>query len=390
MRTLKGAIRSKLLIAALLTSFHGFGLCFSVQSPSTTSSPILTASTPETDGEPQFDIGCVANPVIIPPKSDGEEWQCYYYGNAGSWSGGRKCFLPTGSSGLAISTDGLEWTKVAGKETGGSILTPSDSGWDCVQTGVGDVVRISDDELHMYYFGGDDEEIPMGPAGSIAGFRMRIGRAKSMDNGRTWKKDESYVLDYDASEGLFASWPRIVSSDSSPWLMFYHSFDGQKWRVFSAQSNDKGETWSRTGLVLEGGPSEDDFDFAGIGTRDIVSWRDGLLMIYEAVGKDGKHRFGAAFSKDSNTQFEKLNDGKPILEPGTGSLGDWTKQVIGTPYVVNMPDGSLRIYHCAKESPAAKMSIGVLESKTGDIGPDCWTAIDHEKKSDEKIQHLIN
>mmetsp|Transcript_1858 Transcript_1858/g.2486 ORF Transcript_1858/g.2486 Transcript_1858/m.2486 type:complete len:391 (+) Transcript_1858:77-1249(+) len=364
---------------------------FSIEKPTTTtsatlSSPILIAS-PENDGNssdvPKFDVGCVANPVILPPCTDGGEWQCYYYGNAGSWNHGHKCFLPTGSSGLATSKDGFSWTKVfSDKTTDGTILGPSENGWDSVHTGVGDVIRVpgkDTDELHMYYFGGDDEEISFGLAGgSVVGFRMRIGRAKSYDNGRTWTKDDTFLLDYDESEGFFASWPRIVAFDDdnkTPWKMFYHAFNGKKWKVFGAESTDGGDTWIRTGLVLEGSESEDDFDFSGIGTRDITQWKDGLLMIYEGVGQKGIHRLGAAYCDSNDNKWRKLNDGKPILEPGKGPLGEWTKQVIGTPYVLHMPDGSLRIYHCAKNAPDAKMSIGVVVSESGGIEPDCWTAV---------------
>lgn len=374
------------IISVVTTTLIASSQSFSIKIPQRTI-PIITPSTDsESSSGPQlqFDIGCVANPVVLPPfdlSDENGEWQCYYYGNAGSWNGGRKCFLPTGSSGLATSTDGITFSKVTGVYPDGSMLSPSHDGsgeWDEIQTGVGDVVRIDKDELHMYYFGGSAEELTFGP-GTIAGFRMRIGRAKSFDNGRTWTKDDSYLLDYDESEGFFASWPRIVIHDDDdnqqPWSMYYHSFDGNKWRVFRAESFDKGDTWNRTGLILEGGKSEDDFDFSGIGTRSVIKWKTGYLMIYEGVDKNSKHRLGAAFSKDGKKNWMKLNDGKPILEPGGGPLGEWTKQVIGTPFVVNMPDGSLRLFHCAKESGDSKMAIGVVESKSGEIGPDCWTAL---------------
>ena len=373
--------RFDLLFISLVASAASCCQGFSSVPRSKASQPILKPSTDENDKNTPFDIGCVANPVVLPPVDieNGGEWQCYYYGNAGSWNFDHPCFLPTGSSGLAVSDDGIAWTKVPGQESGGAILTPSNtqSDWDSVQTGVGDVVRLSENELHMYYFGGSDEALSMGP-GSIVGFRMRIGRAKSTDNGRTWVKDNTYLLDFDEKEeGLFASWPRIVpsSKDGEPWKMFYHAFNGKKWRVFSAESIDQGDTWTRTGLVIEGGASEDDFDFSGIGTRDIAPWKDGLLMIYEGVDKSSKHRLGAAFCKAGSTTWNKLNDGEPVLEPGTGPLGEWTKQVIGTPYVVAMPDGSLRVYHCAKDGPDGKMAIGVIESKSGDITPESWESI---------------
>lgn len=355
-----------------------------------TSSPIITSSGVTADSpsstinQLQFDVGCVANPVIVPPfelnsDTDDGEWQCYYYGNAGFWNGGRKCFLPTGSSELAVSNNGcVTWTKIAGKNSDGSVLGPSNDGdakWDEVQTGVGDVIRVGKDELHMYYFGASTEELSFGP-GSMEGFRMRIGRAKSFDNGRTWTKDATYLLDYDESEGFFASWPRIVVPDdeSKPWSMYYHSFTGQKWRVYRAESHDRGDSWLRTGLILEGGKSEDDFDYRGIGTRSVIKWKDGYLMVYEGVDKENVHRLGAAFSKDGK-KWSKLQEGRPILEPGKSPLGSWTKQVIGTPFLVKMPDGCLRLFHCGKSGSDSKMAIGVVESKSGEVGPECWTAL---------------
>ena len=370
-------------IFAFIVTCHSF----STSARPKTSIPLITPSTIETSqssSQLQFDIGCVANPVVLPPcnlSDKNGEWQCYYYGNAGFWNGNRKCFLPTGSSGLAISVDGgITWSKVKGKNTDESMLSSSDDGsgeWDEVQTGVGDVIRIDKDELYMYYFGSSAEELSFGP-GTIAGFRMRIGRAKSFDNGRTWTKGDGYLFDYDESEGLFASWPRIVmhhDDDKKTWSMYYHSFDGKKWRVYRAESIDKGDTQHQAGLILEGGKSEDDFDFSGIGTRSIVKWKDGYLMIYEGVCKDSKHRFGAAFSKDGKDKWVKMNNGKPILEPGKGPLGEWTKQVIGMPFVVNISDRSLKLFYCGKESTDSKMTVGVIKSKSGEIGPECWTAL---------------
>lgn len=374
-----------LIFPTLLLFFQGTIAFSTKEAGRPKSSPVLKPSTDESC----FDFGCVANPVILPPvdnksKGSNTEWQCYYYGNSGSWNGGHKCFLPTGSSGLAVSSDGLTWTKVPGAEEGGAILVPSKEGWDSVQTGVGDVIRINENELQMYYFGGSDEALWFGPGGSVVGFRMRIGRAKSVDNGRTWTKDDNYLLDFDEKEGFFASWPRVMlpppgggdSQDDTPWKMLYHSFNGQKWRVYGAESFDRGDSWKRTGLVLEGGSSEDDFDFSGIGTRDVTPWKNGWLMIYEGVGKCSTHRLGAAYCDSSTGVWEKLNNGKPILEPGMGPLGEWTQQVIGTPYVVTTPDSdSLRIYHCAKNSADGKMAIGVVESNSGEISPESWEPI---------------
>jgi hypothetical protein len=51
----------------------------------------------------------------------------------------------------------------------------------------------------MYYFGASTEFAPIGPGGGVQGFRMRIGRATSLDNGRSWERI-GMALDYDEQE----------------------------------------------------------------------------------------------------------------------------------------------------------------------------------------------
>ena len=100
-------------------------------------------------------------------------------------------------------------------------------------------------------------------------------------------------------------------------------------------------------------------------------------MIFEGVCTNGTHRLGAAINKGSKSnEWTKLNDGMAILEPDKGPFGDWCSGTIGTPFVVAMPDGSLRLYHCGiKPGAEQKMAIGVVESKSGDVSPESWTAL---------------
>ena len=362
----------------------------------------------------------------------------YYYGNDGTWNHGVKSFLPTGWVGLAESTNGIDWIKVDPPPNNdndinlkkGSVFGPSAdvNEWDSIHVGVGDVVRLPNGELHMYYFGGSNEKVSFGPGGgpvggtaappaSIQGLRMRIGRARSFDNGRTWERMGAAVLDHDDEEGIFASWPRLIlpldddeilskkknvntkeDVGPKPWRMTYHSYDGSKWRAFGATSLDYGENWTKDGLILEGGVTagttigasaaaralaagekiSDPFDSSGIGTRGHCRWRAGLLMIYEGVDGVGTHRLGAACCPDGNggSSWTKMkfrydglgSDGGPIASPGESPMMPWTKQVIGTPFPMTMKDGSVRLYHCGKAGPDDKMSIGLIISKTGDIG----------------------
>lgn len=173
----------------------------------------------------RWDSACVANPVVLAPQAPGEDWLLFYYGNAGSWAGGEPCFLPTGRCGMATSADGITWKQVDGAAADGSIFAEGElDAWDGLHIGVGDVVRLANGTLVMFYLGGSNEAIQMGPA-SRAGLRMRIGRATSDDRGRSWRRSGAApVLDYCASEGLFASWPRVLLPDGEDgaWLMTYH------------------------------------------------------------------------------------------------------------------------------------------------------------------------
>mmetsp|Transcript_43921 Transcript_43921/g.133785 ORF Transcript_43921/g.133785 Transcript_43921/m.133785 type:complete len:448 (-) Transcript_43921:487-1830(-) len=361
-----------------------------------TAGPVLSPSE-EGDDPNRFDSSCAANPVVLPPSATGlSRWRMYYYGNAGSWAGGRKNFLPTGWIGMAESDDGISWTKAVGAEEGGSILAPTGNpdDWDGIQIGLGDVVRANDEEMHMYYFGGSGEEVLPNMPG-VAGFRMRIGRARSIDGGKTWERmGDGPVLDYDEEEGLFASWPRLMipeegeDDDDKPWRMTYHAFNGRRWAAFGATSRDGGETWTRDGMMLGPGP-EGSWDESGVGTRAVLRRPGGGWdMVYEAVDKGGTgggtHRLGVAhlvendedgtysWVKAEGPEFEER--GGPMLGPGEGPLGPWTSQVIGTPFLVGMEDGSVRLYYVTR-SPETSHAIGLVVSDSGELKPSSWKEI---------------
>ena len=341
---------------------------------SAVSSPVLSPSA----GAARWDSACVANPVVLPPIN-GEPWKMFYYGNDGNWSDGSVGFLPTGTSGLAESADGVAWTKVDGPNADASVFAPSDDveAWDGLHTGVGDVVRHGDDLL-MFYLGAGGAADALGGK-SYRGVKMQIGRAVSVDGGVTWERRGSGadgagpVLEADIDEGLFASWPRILQYESH-WRMMYHAFNGTNWRAFTAVSTDAGLTWTDRTLALDTG-AEGAFDEVGVGTRAVVKrGGDDVLMVYEGVeAGTGTHRLGAATSSDGGASWTRAAG--PIVEPGVAPLGDWTAQVVGTPYLVGMDDGSLRLYHCAK-TKETNMSIGVLVSPSGAFDADAWRGVD--------------
>merc|ERR1712228_941125 len=114
----------------------------------------------------------------------------------------------------------------------------------------------------------------------------------------------------------------------------------------------------------------------------MCNWRGKWLMCFEGVGGGGPfagtHRLGVAGSEDAGATWGKLavqgalDPGGPIVEPG--GPGAWTAQVVGTPYLVPMDGGALRLYFCAKTTQT-NMSIGCLESVNGEVGMDAWQPI---------------
>ena len=343
--------------------------------------PVITPSA----NAARWDAACVANPVVLPPSDANDKWTCFYYGNrggygdaGGGWAGGAKCFLPTGWCGMATSADGVQWEPADGANEDSSIFGPNPKvdAWDGLHVGVGDVVRLRNGTLVMFYLGGSSEPAAFGPAG----ISMRIGRALSDDGGVSWQRDPSPVVDIDASEGLFASWPRVLtpSGEDGEWYMTYHAFNGSHWNVYSATSRDGGISWNRGGRVLAPG-GDGAFDSSGIGTRAMCEWRGKLLMCFEGVGGGGPfagtHRLGVATSDDTGATWQKVrldgapDPGGPIVEPG--GPGAWTEQVVGTPYLVPMEGGALRLYYCAKTAQT-NMSIGCLESPDGELGMAAW------------------
>ena len=338
--------------------------------------PVLS---PSADRPERWDSACVANPVVLKPGPGEDRWKMWYYGNNGNWSDGTVGFLPTGTSGLAESPDGVRWTKIDGPRADKSVFGPADDvdAWDGLHTGVGDVIREDDGSLLMFYFGGGGKA-----ANGYRGLGMQIGRARSVDGGRSWTRCGSGadgagpVLEARAEEGLFASWPRILRYDDK-WVMLYHAFNGTHWRAFSATSTDAGLSWADRRLALDVGPAGA-FDETGVGTRSVIKRGDHALMVYEGVDGggtfSGTHRLGAATSSDGGRTWARVGDGQAIVAPGIVPLGEWTSQVVGTPYLV-ADSGALRLYHCAKQNSETNMSIGLLISESGNVAAGAWRGV---------------
>ena len=349
--------------------------------------------TPGSSGDGWWDGRCAAMPVVLPPSNAQGKWKCFYYGRpSDKWNVDLPAFLPTGVSGVAESDDGLSWSRVAGPLDEGAVLRPVDDpdAFDHVHLGITDVFPLSGGSYAALYFGGSAEEVSLGMGpGPIKGFKMRPGAATSRDgHGLVWERsdDTNPLLEVGAPgtwDSNFCSWARALPLDASrpdgEWLMTYHALmppgtDGEsspRWAVGAAVSRSGHPLGPYAkvegGPVLRGG-EPGSFDEAGIGTRHVVHDPDGdgLVMVYEGVAADGRHRLGLARSADGLT-WSKVSGlgpdpGGPIFQ-GTAAEDDaWDNGNVGTPWAVRLADGRWRLYYVGTSSKGRTVAIGAAEA----------------------------
>ena len=246
---------------------------------------------PGSEGTGWWDDRTTAMPVVLPPDAAAgrRQWTMFYYGRAQeTWNKGNPAFLPTGSSGVAESEDGLTWTRVKGPLRGGAVMHPSDEegALDEIQLGVTDVLPKEGGGFVMHYLGGSAEAISMGTApgmGALVGFRMRCLAAESED-GLHWQRRAEPVVDVGPAgewDCLFASWPRAVPCDpeepSGQWLVTYHALQ-------PTSSPDEPARWAMGGAVTD----------ARYGLRGTVKLGRGLEGGGRAPGMSGASERGTS------------------------------------------------------------------------------------------------
>jgi hypothetical protein len=229
--------------------------------------------------------------------------------------------------GLAKSTDGVNFTRVPGTETGGAILDLGASGQFDSFLAYRPFVLKDGATFRMWYNGSTK---PFNcPTGTLANDR-RIGYAESTD-GVHWTKHYDgpgpggSVLplgaagEFDAQQVGYV-W---VIKDGAQYKMFYSANDVLNfWRVGLAVSSDA-RTWTKvrgkavTGAVLDLGPAGS-IDAACAYQPSVVKERDSLYrMWYRACDKPGQ--FGGP--SGGTIAYAESNDGitwVKIPQPGAG------------------------------------------------------------------------
>ena len=307
-------------------------------------------------GPGRWDATTVSCPRVL--RLGPRDYRMWYYGRDPDFD--RAIGLPTGRIGLARSSDGRAWERVAGAGYRGSIMDPADDPlrFDSAHLGLGEV-QVTSDGFEMWYFGGDTQLRTIRDR-TVKGFPLRIGRAVSRD-GVAWQRTEGpvrgAVLDAGAEGEPDASgvgWPQVLRLRGDLWRMYYHSISPKLgFVVLAAESTDGGRNWRRLGVVFRGGGA-DDFDPDGASTRHVF-WHEGRFhMLYEGWRGD---RIGVGLARSSDgLNWERVrgsDERGAVLAPTASGSGLWDCGAVGTPWFVDtgperQGQGRYHLYYVAR------------------------------------------
>lgn len=351
------------------------------------------------------------------------EYVMWYHGRSKTMQNEKGKNIPplsTGRIGRATSKNGLIWEK--DKEGSASEDAPDVSlglnteswwGFDTAHVGLGNVLLpmstpavLTEGGVYIkYYFGGNFEEAPLADFtdkdlpealkdAKIQGMNMKIGVAVSQD-GKTFGRVEgddpsgACVVPYrkgdpnimpdsvpkDMPEELYNAWPEVAvnldGKEGENFIMYYSAMLAEtKEKVIGTAVSSDGFRWTKKGICLT--PDDGTLDEAGcarccvvrnaVYDEDVFSWAEapGFTMYYEGVSaKDNKHRILRATSDDG---FTWKKEGM-ILDIGS-EPDAWDHAGVGSPHVLRMDDGSLRMYYTGQGSDGTT-AVGVAKLELG-------------------------
>ena len=154
--------------------------------------------------------------------------------------------------------------------------------------------------------------------------------------------------------------------------MYYGTFDqalGQF--VLAVATSQDGFKWDKLGRVFAGqGPgSFDAFGVTHVHVRKLEG-QENYVMLYEGKGEGGRSCIGLATSPDG-IGWQPANRGKPVFEPLPSEA--WEAAGVGAPRIVEMGDGSLRMYYEGTSAEGVG-TLGVAVASAGDLSK--WTRLE--------------
>src|SRR6266568_5888175 len=279
---------------------------------------------------------------------DGDGYKLYY-GGADTFGNCPGINSAHWRIGLAQSTDGVNWTRVAGVEAMGSILDIGGADkFDSYLTYRPFVLK--DGTIYRMWYNGSTKPFNC-PNGTLADNR-RIGYAESSD-GVQWTRfydgpgPGGSVLPLGAAGSIDAQQVGYVwvLKDGAEYKMFYSANDAQNfWRVALAVSPDA-RTWTKVpgklagGAILDLGPAGS-FDVACAYQPSVVKERDQLYRMWYrgcqapgAFGGPSRGVIGYAESNDGRTWVKIPQPGPSGEALSQGTAGQFDSGGLTTPSV---------------------------------------------------------
>jgi predicted GH43/DUF377 family glycosyl hydrolase len=257
--------------------------------------------------------------------------------------------------GLAESTDGVSFTRVAGGATGGALLDNGSPGQFDSQLTYRPVV-LKDGAVYRMWFNGSTAPFNC-PAGTLA-LNRRIGYAESSD-GLAWTKHYDgdgpggSVLPLGAAGSIDEQQVGYVAviKDGAEYKMFYSANDATNtWRVALATSIDA-RHWTKVpgklagGAILDTGPAGS-FDFACAYQPSVVKERDQLYRMWYrgcvargAANGPSKGTIGYAESNDGITWIKLPQPSPDGSALGVGPAPAFDSGGLTTPSVLRDASG---------------------------------------------------
>lgn len=228
--------------------------------------------------------------------------------------------------GIALSLDGLHWSRLEGEHSNGAVLDTGAAGeFDELFCGWPVVARRPSDGLFLMYY----HTLDMTRDG-----RFVVGLATSRD-ALHWRKREPRE-------------PVLLGSETGS-----GAFD---------------ERGIGTRCVLALSPRQ---------REHVAQWPTAppgvqLVMFAEGVDADGAHSIGVYASADGVEWRALREDGKPILAPSGRGSGRWDALAVGTPSAVIVDeDLTVRLYYVGfEEAPAAATTPPPPQQRRRDDGND--------------------
>jgi hypothetical protein len=130
--------------------------------------------------------------------------------------------------------------------------------------------------------------------------------------------------------------------------MYYGSLNPKSGGGLCLAVSEDGLRWEKKGRIFIGKGEPGHFDEMGGGNPSIVKANGMYLMFYEAMNYERYFSIGLAVSEDGiNWKRDEFGEqpGGPVFRHSPKGSGRWDARAVGTPWVVPMPDGGVRMYY---------------------------------------------